>query len=380
MTKKKLEYSVYKRVDDIPEAAWNIDAYRSKTMTYAFWKTLENAKLKDIDYSYLVFFDDYKNPVGFAPGYTIRTDLAIFSSGLLKNILSKIRRLIPNFFTLNILECGSPITVNTPQFVKKEELDTSLFLGSLKAALTSLAVKKRSLLIVIRDFEQDENTSVFESILTKLGFSWLPALPNTYLDIQWDSIDDYHNSMRSHYRNKLFKHLRRNNEVRYEVISDFGHLSTTLCEQWLVIHNEAKELKREVLTPEFYSEISQNLEENSKVILFYQQEELIAHALLLQDNNMLRWLYVGRNKSEANSMYFFIVEKIIETAIQMKTSRLEMGLTTYPIKTDFGARIVPVNIGVRITIPLTNFLLKPIYSLLYNAKEYPKKRVFKKEN
>ena len=380
MTKKKLEYSVYKRVDDIPEAAWNIDAYRSKTMTYAFWKTLENAKLKDIDYSYLVFFDDYKNPVGFAPGYTIRTDLAIFSSGLLKNILSKIRRLIPNFFTLNILECGSPITVNTPQFVKKEELDTSVFLGSLKAALTSLAVKKRSLLIVIRDFEQDENTSVFESILTKLGFSWLPALPNTYLDIQWDSIDDYHNSMRSHYRNKLFKHLRRNKEIRYEVISDFGHLSTTLCKQWLVIHNEAKELKREVLTPEFYSEISQNLEENSKVILFYQQEELIAHALLLQDNNMLRWLYVGRNKSEANSMYFFIVEKIIETAIQMKTSRLEMGLTTYPIKTDFGARIVPVNIGVRITIPLTNFLLKPIYSLLYNAKAYPKKRVFKKEN
>ncbi len=98
MKKKTLGYSFYVKVDDIPEAAWKIGTHRSITMTYNFWKTLEQAKLKDIDYSYLVFFDEYEQPVAFVPSYTIRTDLAIFSSSYLKNTLGSIRKIFPNFF------------------------------------------------------------------------------------------------------------------------------------------------------------------------------------------------------------------------------------------------------------------------------------------
>ncbi len=262
----------------------------------------------------------------------------------------------------------------------KDDLDASLFLESLKKSLTRLAIKKRSLLIVVRDFESNKDINKFEAIFSKLGFAWLPALPNTYLDIKWNSIDDYHNSLRSHYRNKLFKHFKRNKNVHYQIVDDFEHLSETLCTQWLNIHHKAKELKREVLNPRFYTAISNNLGSQSKVILYYQGNELIAHVLLVKDNEMLRWLYVGRNRSEANSLYFFIIDTIVETAIKMRVNKLEMGLTTYPIKTDFGADIIPVNMAIRITIPFVNFLLKPIFRLLYSAREYPKKRVFKQKN
>lgn len=379
VTSKNLRYSIYDSIERVPEKYWSqIKSDSSITLGSAFWRTIENSELVDVDCNYIVFYDRSLT-VAVIPCCVIRTDLAIFSSRWLKNILAFVRRFIPGFFTLKILECGSPVTINTPQFIKADEIPTVLFLKKLKSALTKLGRKKGCLIIVVRDFEDGHDTDIFRSELKQLGFAWVPSLPNTYLDIKWSSVDEYLSSMRSHYRYKLLKHLAKVDEssLQYELVEDFSDLSDELCRQWHVVHENARELVREVLTPEFYSEISRNMGEHSKVMLFYSKGSLIAHVLLLEDNDILRWLYIGRNQSQKDSLYFYIVHKIIETAITMGVSKLEMGLTTYPIKQDFGAKLVPIYIALRLTVPFLNPMLGPAYRLLHDSTEYPGKRVFK---
>ncbi len=233
--------------------------------------------------------------------------------------------------------------------------------------------------MTIRDFEDNHYVLQFRDHFKKLGYSWLPSLPNTYLDIRWPAITDYHKALRSHYRYKLFKHLKINEDknIFYRLVDDFSHLADELCHQWLKVNENAGELKREILTPEFYREISKNMGDSSKVLLFYAGDKLIAHALLLKDNDLLRWLYVGRAVSRNDSLYFFIVHAIIRTAIEMKVNNIEFGLTTYPIKQNFGATLVPINMAIKLTIPPFNPFLRPCYNLLHKSTKYPEKHVFK---
>ena len=379
VTSIDFKYSIFDSIEKIPKELWDeILCDNSITLGYDFWKTIENSKLENIDCNYIVLYDGLL-PVAVIPCCVVRTDLAIFSAQWVKSLLIFIRKFIPNFFTLNILECGSPVTINTPQFIKDDKISTEFFLRHLNSILIKVARKKRCLIIIVRDFEDGHDTDVFKRKLKELGFAWVPGLPNTYLDIKWATIDDYLSSMRSHYRYKLLNHLAIADEsdLRCELILDFSDLSKELCRQWRVVHKNAKELVREVLTPEFYSEISRNMGANSKVLLFYSRGTLVAHVLLLEDRETLRWLYIGRNRSQKDSLYFYIVHKIIETSITMGMTKLEMGLTTYPIKQDFGAKLVPIYIAIRLTVPFLNLMLEPIYRFLHDSTDYPVKRVFK---
>ena len=87
----------------------------------------------------------------------------------------------------------------------------------------------------------------------------------------------------------------------------------------------------------------------SKVILFYQDDKLVGHALLLVDGETLRWLYVGREVAANDGLYLYIAQTVVETAILLGAKRLEMGLTTYPIKQDLGAEVTPIKIALRAT-------------------------------
>jgi hypothetical protein len=232
-------------------------------------------------------------------------------------------------------------------------------------------------IIVIRDFEPEAQHLRAE--FERLGYYWGDSLPNTYIDIVWATPQAYLASMKSYYRSKLLRHLRRNQAlgVRHELRENFDDLAQTLCRQWMVVHEQADEFQREVLTPAFFREFSVKLGAHSKVLLFFRGDELIGHALLLQDGDLLRWLYFGRNEAVNDSLYIFVAHTVIETAIRLGVRRLEMGLTTYSIKHDLGARSVPIKMALRTVIGAANWLVALIYPLVNSPPPAHNKNIFK---
>ncbi len=368
---------LFKSIHDVPRHDWeSLQQDHSCTQSYEFWKVAEQARLNDFRYRYVIFYDELDQPVAITSLYTITTDVAIFAPNALKRVLTWIRRFSPRFFMLKMLECGSPITINKP-FIAKSGISHADIVTALCQLLLDLAQEQGHFLIVVRDFEPD--TQALQPLFERHSYHLVDSLPNTYLDVSWSNPGEYLAGMKSYYRSKLLKHLRINekNGIRHEFVDDFGALAEILWRQWLVVHEHASEYQREVLNPEFYREFSRELGERSKVILFYRHDELIAHALLLIDGDVLRWLYVGRTEAANDSLYIYVAHKVVEFAIHLGMARVEMGLTTYAIKKDLGAYMSPIRLALRSPSRWINPFVGFYYPLLNSTPKISNKSVFK---
>lgn len=373
-----MKTKIFERIEDIPSQLWNgLTEGHSCAFSHEFWQLIEQSGLNDFKYRHIIFFDDQENPIAVSSFYSVTTDIAIFAPLGLRTVLTKIRSIFPNFLKLRMLECGTPITVSSPPIVGRPHTSTPQLIPTLHQVLHRVAKKERQLLIIIRDFEP--NASRLRTDFTRLGYHWVDSLPNTYLDIRWTSIEQYRASLKSYYRSKLLKHLKinKNNNIRHELHDNFHDLADTLSAQWLVVHEQADEFQREVLTPKFYRELSLRMGNRSKALLFFRGDELVGHALLLLDGNQLRWLYFGRNQAVNDSLYLYVAHTVIETAILLGAKQLEMGLTTYAIKQDLGAQVTPIHLALRSSLPIINAFVGKIYPLLNCPPRLKNKNVFK---
>ena len=375
---KILQTKIFNSVHELPKEQWNgLLIGNSSTFSYDFLEIVETSQLNDFEYKYILFYDDDNSPVALTVFYTITTDIAIFSSGKLKSLLHSVRQVFPNFLKLRMLECGTPITLNSPPIVSNKKVPAFDIIKTLDKLLMKAAKENNNIIIVIRDFEP--KTKPMQSNLSELGYCFVDGLPNTYIDIIWKNPKDYVSSMKSYYRSKLLRHLRKVEEqkLRYELVEDFADMAEVLCAQWLVVHNSADEFQREVLTPEFYRDLSVKMGDCSKVLLFYKQELLVGHALLLIDGDLLRWLYFGRNESTNDSLYIYAGHKVIETAINLGAKQLELGLTTYSIKQDIGATVTSIKLAIKSKYFIINPFIKKIYQLINNTPVINNKSIFK---
>ncbi len=372
---------IFHRIQDIDPTQWNqLLSGHSCTFSHEFWLTVEQSALNDFHYRHILFLDDDSEPLALATVYSITTDIAIFAPAALRRLLNTIRQWYPRFLKFSMLECGTPVTLNSPPIVLRKDADIPVVLGELHRIMHQLAKTEGHFLMVLRDFEA--NAEHWRPFLKPLGYHWVPSLPNTWLNIRWRSTQDWRHAMKSYYRSKLNKHLRKNEAegIRHERIIDFAPLAVQLCQQWLVVHEQADEFQREVLTPAFYRAFSDNMGERAQALLYYRGNELVGHALLLMDGDVLRWLYFGRKTAVNDSLYLYVGYSVVSTAIELGFKRLEMGLTTYPIKQDLGAEIAPIYLALRGTSAFINLFVGLFYPLLNSIPGTSTRHIFKSEN
>jgi predicted N-acyltransferase len=372
-----MEIKLFGSIRDVPKDQWNqLLNGHSCTYSYEFWDVIEQAKLNDFRYKHALFYDNNGNAVASTSFYTITTDIAIFAPGRLRTVLAIIRRAFPNFLKIRMLECGTPITLNKP-FVTGAGITDSQVMEPLHDLLLETAKSSGCFIIIFRDLENVSNA--LQPAFERLGYHIVDSLPTTYMEVIWPTVDAYLASMKSYYRSKLLKHLRINKDqgVRHELRDDFADLAEVLCAHWQVVHSHADEYQREILTPAFYREFSATLGSRSKVLLFYRKSELVGHALLLMDGDLLRWLYFGRVEAGNDSLYIYVGHSVVKTAIQLGAKRIELGLTTYSIKKDLGAYMSPIKLALRSPWGLINPFVGLVYPLLNHTPEIQNKNIFK---
>ncbi len=373
-----LNAELYTSIDAVPRDDWDALAQpHSQAMSWEFWRIVERAGLNDFRYFHAMFRDPTGRVVALGSFYSVTTDIAIFAPAPLRALLGLVRRLWPGFFKLRMLEWGTPITIVSPPYARVDDVGDDEVIEAMHRLMRRTARSQGQLLMLARDFEPEQEG--LRGRFARLGYHWIPSLPNTYLRVRWRSPEEYLGCMRSYYRSKVLKHLKRNVEagVSHERVQDFAQLADTLCAQWMVVHEHASEFQREVLTPEFYRLLSQELGGRAQVLLFRRHGELVAHALLLLDGPMLRWLYVGREVAANDSLYLYVAYSVVCAAIELGAERLEMGLTTYAIKQDLGAEVTPIRIALRATWGLINPFVGLGYGVLNSVPAPSPREVFK---
>lgn len=377
----RVKIKVYSSVKEVPERDWNqLAVGHSLAHARAMWCALEKSGISPFcDFRHVLLYDEEGRPLGLSSYYTTLTDLAIFSAGWRKWLLQEVRSFFPNFLKVRMLECGNPLILNFP-YLTAPKANQAIVAKALMMHLRDIAKKEGHFLIVVRDLSPTH--APVETLLEQFGFTLVKGLPTTFISIQWTSPSDYFSSMRSHYRNKVFKCIRtmETQGVRCELADTFDHHAEELYTQWKIVHENAKEYQRDTLTPEFFRQFARDLGENAKVLLLWREDLLVGHILLMVDGPVLRALFFGRSHPANDGLYIYALYKAIEAAIQLKVKMLELGLTTYAIKTQLGAIMYPQRYALWAPWPGVNPMLRRIYPLLNQIPEIQQKNVFKERN
>lgn len=132
------------------------------------------------------------------------------------------------------------------------------------------------------------------------------------------------------------------------------------------------------MTAEFFRNVNPALGSRCCLLQILDGERMVANALVASDGPLLRWILFGREDGEArNGAYFLVIARIIEFAIEQAFKRIEMGLTTYSPKTDFGAQMVPLWIFARARGVLPRTLVPKLFCLFNSVPEVRERACFR---
>lgn len=357
--------TVHEFIHEIDPAEWNeIVAEGRVWQSHAALALLEDGGLEHCRARYLIFRTRDGRIAAHIAAYIIETDLLIFSQGVVKRTLDTIRRVLPKFLLPSILECGCPVSAGNP-ICCRDGVAHADILAPLSDALERIAAQEGIPFVLLRDFTEEE-VPEFER-LVEHGFSRIANLPTTQLPLRWRSFEEYFLAMRSRHRQKIRRGLRlaERSGLAARWTDEFAHMAEQLGRQWRNVNAHAKEYSREQVAAEFFRNVNQAFAGRCRVLQILDAERMVAHALVGRDGPLLRWILFGREDGEArDGAYFLVIARIIEFAIEQGLERIEMRLTTYSPKTDFGAQMVPLWMFARVRGVLPRTLVPMLFRLL----------------
>jgi predicted N-acyltransferase len=357
-----MEVKIFYSITEIDENKWNEIVGRNRIIcSYRFLLAVEKSNINDCKYFYPVVYDGDKI-VGHACVYSMTMELDTLAKGAIKKIINCIRKFWKNFLIIKITECGSPVSLgNTISIASDTDKKEVLILIINK--IENIAKIQKTNLIILRDFYEDE-LSFFDDVY-KLGFKRTYNLPNTILEIDWNDFNLYLKNLRSHYRYKINKYIKlaKVNGLTIEIIDNFSKFAKILQNLWQNVYNHAKEYRREILTVNFFINIDKYLNDKSKVILLKKEDSIIGFALLVIDDDTMKFMFNGLDYTynKEFAIYFNCLLSIIKLSIEMKKKEIDIGVTTYYAKTDFGAKVV----NLFLYLKHTNMFLNPILTNLF---------------
>ncbi len=231
-------------------------------------------------------------------------------------------------------------------------------------------------LLCLKEFDPDDARV---ARIREHGYFRAWSLPSCSLPLVWNSFSDYLLALTAGYRRQLRATLqaRAVAGLKVRLVDHFsaeGETVYSLYEQ--VIRRAAYRL--ETLNRSFIDRLDTDLGGRSRAIFLERAGKTLAVAVMLYSPNMTTFLLAGLDYAAPREwqVYPNLVAEVVAEAIRSGTSRLELGQTSYPLKSRMGAVESPrvLYLRHRGAAARTSALLAP---LLFPAHEYPQRRVFR---
>ncbi|HET6963495.1 MAG TPA: hypothetical protein VFH58_01910, partial [Acidimicrobiales bacterium] len=259
-------------------------------LSHAFLAAWEHSELSGLrSRPVLAFEDGSPEPVAACPGYFYDLDVVGTRLPAAGRPLTAVRRLWPRLLTIKAYELGSPTPLTNP-FLVSETLPREQGVMALVEAAMAEADRARARFVLIQNLTSLSGPA--PQMLLPFGFAGVPIFPTAVVDLPYSSFDEYLGAMRAQYRRRANQTFRRSKDLKAEHLRDFGHLADELAQQWRLIYDRAKEVRREILTPSFFRAAS-DIEDTSVLLLRRPDGSIASFGLLLDDHPWLSFLQCG---------------------------------------------------------------------------------------
>ncbi len=292
--------------------------------------------------------------VCLAPFFITDYHLDTTVQGKLKTLLQKVRQKIPFLMRIKILCVGSPVTDACKMTMHPDYPYDPGILQALNEQLQKVAAKAGASVIAFKDVLARDLQKYGEK-LNQLGYSAVKNMPVAVNTIDFDTLEDYYASLSYATRKDLRRKLRKSAQID---IREYQGVPPNIDEIYALYLQtyEKSDLKFEKLTPTFFEFVGGLMPENTRFVLYYSGQQLIAFNMLLHNTHTLMDKYIGMHQPLAaeHNIYFLSWMHNMEMCLRDGFTQFQSGQASYEVKKRLGASLEDTYILFKHTNRLLN--------------------------
>lgn len=375
-----MKVSLHERIDAVDPERW--DGVGSDPLScHRMLSVLERSELPGIRLWYALIENARGEPVAAAPLARIAVDGAHLTHGLFRRLIGAVRLGRPDFLRTNLFVCGTPLSVGNAPVRVAAGVDHVRVTRALANLLGELADAEHVPWRVFKEFGLP-NLATANRALLDSGMPWVlaPSEPNVALDLRWESFDAYLASLRGHYRYKIRTAARKMAATGVSV--DITSLAETYDRTHHALYEaviERASVRFEHLTPRFFQLLGRAFGDAAPLLVFRRGDRVVGWVAMLVWNDTAYDLFHGIDyeASEESALYFNQLAAVVRLAIARGARRLSLGQSTETAKARFGARAVPLWIGLQHRRRVVTSILRVGRSVLFPERAVPERHVFR---
>ncbi len=346
--------------------AWN--KISSSIFTrYYYIKAFEDEKIIDIVPRHILIYDDKKELIAFAISYienqSIYCDFEESSYGIYSKFLNKFLSLKSSLVSFIPDDCG----IKSIELKYENEKIYELILDKMSDIAKEDNIKQ---FVIYNVFEDDK---ILLNVLKRKKFTRVFSSFSTYIDIIWDSFDDYLKSLKRPKQKRM--ELRKNKEMNLKIQEiDVGDKDLSKIVD-LINANNLKYQENFVSIPlSFYSKIHKLFPDKIKFFKFTLKGSLVGASMCVFDTNCLHSAKGGQIELGFKNYSFFesSIYDPVRIAIKNKLQKVLIGTHAYKYKIERGAKLRPVYVYVKSNNLIRNLILKYMFMAIsiYKHKKH----------
>jgi predicted N-acyltransferase len=361
---KELNYKVLDSVKNIERPQWD-SIFGDIPEGYDFFKTIEESNLEGFSFYYILIYED-KDLLLIAPLFVTDFNLDIVVEGRKQKLIQFIRKLIPRFFILKTLFCGSPFGENGILGLRPGYEDKDIPVGELIRVIQSISGENNIPLVIFKDFLK-ENLPTLEPLKNR-GFFRVGSFPTVVVELSFNSLEDYFRTLSRNTRKNLRRKIKKAEsakDMEVKVVDNVEVVIEDVYRLYLNTYNAGK-VKFEKLTPEFFINIARNFQPQAKFFLYYVGGKLGAFNLCFVREDTLIDKFIGFDYDIAYkyNLYFFSWCYNIRWCLKNSIGYYQVGQTDYNPKLKLGGRLIPLYAYVKHESPILNLILRLLAKIL----------------
>lgn len=380
-------FSYHKSVDDIREI---LDHFGAKDVFFEspFHKALEEYPPNGMHFRYVLLWlhGEPKSMLYFQlKKINLRESLDGSFQENGNQVINKIKKFFTgllNFYTLvngNMLQTGRYGQYLTPEIA--ERLTFSLYQKIVSIVKNNL--KKENLspaAILLKDYYTHEKIS--EDDCKEFGYSAFSVQPNMRVEIRenWNSVDDYMGEMKSKYRVRTRRTLKKLDGIYKRALNleDLLLYEDTMHRLYKFIADQAS-FNLFILNPKYFYGLKKHLQDKIQIIGYFLDDKMVGFYTIIYNYDTLDAHFLGYD-SEHNReyhLYHNMLYDLLFEAIIKKKKHLDLSRTAMEIKSSIGADPFEMFLYLKVTNPIANRFTARFLKFLTPEGDWEERNPFK---
>lgn len=340
-------------------------AFASQHKDRRYYEIVEDTIHPEFDYWYFAIQNGHGEVRAIQPFFILDQDILAGLRPHFRFLTDAIRLQWPRFMFMKTMMVGC--VAGEAHLDDGDDSTRAATARSLAGAIVQHARVLGARLIVLKEFP-DQYRNVL-SCFVHTGFTRIPSMPLTRLNIAYADFDDYMQSaLNSATRRKLrkkFKATDRDAPIELSVINDVSSIIDEIYPLYLQVYERSK-LHFEKLTKGYFCGLGAEMPDRVRFFVWRRGTKAVAFGLCIVHRDTLFAEYLGLDYSVALELhlYHYVFRDLVRWGIANGYRWFQSSGLNYDPKLHLRQRLKPVDLYVRHTSAVVNALMRIALPLL----------------